>query len=111
MRVPAKIYDYSTKAAGKGSTVCIGVDTSNAAPLPYDEDLPPRDYVPVKLTISSVTYDARLFARKKVPYVWVSTTLERNGKRERLSDVLSALGIYPNMSVTLDVNGASVVLL
>jgi hypothetical protein len=103
MKIPAKVIDYSG-AADKGRTVCLAVDKADAAPLPYNEHLPPRAYVPIELSINGMVYQARLFARPKVPYVWISTALERNGVKFSLADVLRQVSILPNDRVTIEVN-------
>ena len=103
MKIPAKVIDYSG-AADKGRTVCLAVDKAHAAPLPHNEHLPPKAYVPIELSVNGVVYQARLFARPKVPYVWISTALERNGVKFSLVDVLRQINILPNDRVSIDVN-------
>ncbi|MGD9727434.1 MAG: hypothetical protein AB7V39_13735 [Nitrospiraceae bacterium] len=110
MKILAKVIDYSSNKP-RGHTLCLSIDKGDAGKVPYDENLPPRRYVPITLVVNGVVYDARLFARPKVPYVWISTTLKRNGRLERLATVLTACGIDMGDRVQLEVVGAQVTLI
>ena len=107
--VKAKVIDYSKKA-GK-ETWCLAIYWPDANALPYKLNLPPKGYVPIIVTESRDQYDAKLYARTRVNYVWISTSLSKNGFSMRLSDVLRPLGINKNDSVDLLVQGNHVRLL